>query len=247
MWSHLGRSRLFWKFSASYLAIVLFTAMIIGALVAWRIEQAALQEGVDVLRAKGMLLRELVIPALDHAQDPALQTRVRALGQEIGTRLTVLSVDGTVLADSDDDPSTMANHANRPEVVEAGRRGIGTARRYSGTLRTTMLYLALPVRAGDRLLGYVRASRALSQIDAELHALYLIILFATGIATVAGLLLGLWIAKRLTMTLLTSITTISTTAAQLAATTEVAQAGCGCAVSPWMPPTIFAPRPSRRA
>jgi hypothetical protein len=66
MWSYLGRSRLFWKLSASYLTLVLLTALIIGALVAWRIKQAALQEEVDVLRAKGMLLRELVITALDH-------------------------------------------------------------------------------------------------------------------------------------------------------------------------------------
>ena len=220
MWSYLGRSRLFWKFSASYLALILLTAMITGALVAWRIEQATLQEEVDGLRAKGVLLRELAIPTLDRAQDPALQARVRALGQELGTRLTVLNADGTVLADSDEDPAAMANHAGRTEVVEAGRQGIGTARRYSQTLHTTMLYVALPVRVGDRLLGYVRGARALSQIDAELHALYLIILLAAGIATAVGLLLGLWIAKRLTTTLLESITTITTTAAQLAATTE---------------------------
>jgi two-component system phosphate regulon sensor histidine kinase PhoR len=220
MWSYLGRSRLFWKLSASYLTLVLLTAIIIGALVAWRIKQAALQQEVDVLRGKSTLLRELVTPALDHAQDPALQARVRALARELGTRLTVVTADGTVLADSDENPSTMANHAGRPEIVEAASQGIGTAQRYSQTLRTTMLYLALPVRVGDRLLGYVRASRALSRIDAELRALYLIILLAAAMATAASLLLGLWIAKRLSMTLLTSITTITTTATQLAATTE---------------------------
>jgi methyl-accepting chemotaxis protein len=43
---------------------------------------------------------------------------------------------------------------------------------------------------------------------------------AAGIATVASLLLGLWITRRLTTTVLTSITIITTTATQLAATTE---------------------------
>jgi hypothetical protein len=86
MWSYLRCSRLFWKFSASYFGLILFTAFIIGGLVAWHIKQTVLQEEIDGLRAKSMLVRELAIPALDRAQDPAFQMRMLALGQEIGAR-----------------------------------------------------------------------------------------------------------------------------------------------------------------
>jgi methyl-accepting chemotaxis protein len=220
MLQHLGRSRLFWKLSASYLALTLLTAILIGMLVARHIERTALQEEAHVLQAKAVLLRELVTPALDRAPDPALQVRVRALGQEIGTRLTVIRADGMVIADSDEDPAIMANHASRSEIVEADRQGVGMAQRYSQTVRTTMFYLALPVRIDHRLLGYVRASRALSRIDAELNALRLIVLLAAAMAAAASLSLGLWIAKRLTTTLLTSITAVTTIAAQLAATVD---------------------------
>ena len=142
------------------------------------------------------------------------------MGAEIGTRLTVLRADGTVIADSEEKPSRMQNHGRRPEIVDADRHGLGRAQRYSDTLKTTMMYVALPVRLDQRLLGYVRTSRALSRIETEWHALLLLILPAAGAAAVASLLLGWWLAKRLTTPIITSITALTVTTTQLAATVD---------------------------
>ena len=218
MFSHLRRSQLFRKLLVSYLALTILTVVLIGALVAWRIERAVLQEEAQVLQAKAVLVRELVTPALDQGPDPALQERVQAVGAEIGTRLTVLRADGTVMADSEEEPSRMENHGRRPEIVDADRHGLGRAQRYSDTQQTTMMYVALPVRLDQRLLGYVRVSRALTRIKAEWHALLL--LPAAGAAVVASLLLGWWLAKRLTTPIVTSITALTATTTQLAATVD---------------------------
>ncbi len=142
------------------------------------------------------------------------------VGAEIGTRLTVLRADGTVMADSEEEPSRMENHGRRQEIVDADRHGLGRAQRYSDTQQTTMMYVALPVRLDQRLLGYVRVSRALSRIKAEWHALLLIVLPAGGAAAVASLLLGGWIAKRLTTPIVTSITELTAMTTQLAATVD---------------------------
>jgi hypothetical protein len=218
MFSHLRRSQLFRKLLGGYLALTILTVVLIGALVAWRIERAVLQEEARVLQAKAVLVRELVTPALDQGPDAALQERVRAVGAEIGTRLTVLRADGTVMADSEEEPSKMENHGRRPEIVDADRHGLGRAQRYSDTQQTTMMYVALPVRLEQRLLGYVRVSRALSRIKAEWHALLLLLLPAASAAVVASLLLGWWLAKRLTTPIVTSITALTATTTQLAAT-----------------------------
>jgi Methyl-accepting chemotaxis protein (MCP) signalling domain/Single Cache-like len=220
MFSHLGRSRLFWKLLAGYVAVTLLPVIIIGALMAWRIERAALQEEARGLQAKAVLVRALVTPALAQGGDQPVQGRVRSLGQEIGTRLTVLGADGAVVADSEEEPSRMENHARRPEIIDADRHGLGMAERYSTTLRTKMMYLALPVHLDQRLLGYVRAARALSRIEAEWHALLLIVLLAAGSAMVASLLLGLGLAKRLTTPIVTSITALTAMTTQLAATVD---------------------------
>src|SRR5437763_15435230 len=51
-----------------------------------------------------------------------------------GTRVTVVTKDGLVLADSQSDPHTMENHAQRPEIIEALAQGSGRSIRHSATI-----------------------------------------------------------------------------------------------------------------
>lgn len=88
----------------------------------------------------------LTISALrDTEPGPAMQETVRQLGRASSVRLTVIDANGVVLADSEADPATMENHADRPEVVEALRGSTGTAQRQSETLGQPFLYVAVPV------------------------------------------------------------------------------------------------------
>src|SRR5256886_11002863 len=49
-------------------------------------------------------------------------------------RVTVINADGQVLADSQSDPSTMENHAGRPEIRDAFAKGDGQSIRHSVTI-----------------------------------------------------------------------------------------------------------------
>jgi two-component system, OmpR family, phosphate regulon sensor histidine kinase PhoR len=60
-----------------------------------------------------------------------------------GTRVTVISSDGRVLAESQSDPRTMENHAGRPEIQEALAKGEGRSIRHSVTLNREFLYYAV--------------------------------------------------------------------------------------------------------
>ena len=70
-------------------------------------------------------------------------------------RITLIAQDGTVLYDSEADESTMNNHANREEIVEAQENGYGEASRLSSTLDVTTIYYAVRLSNGDvvRLSG----------------------------------------------------------------------------------------------
>ncbi len=70
---------------------------------------------------------------------------VGALAQDFDARITVIGPDGTVVADSEVDPATMANHSTRPEVVEALHTGRGSAQRRSETTSTDFMYVAVPM------------------------------------------------------------------------------------------------------
>lgn len=77
------------------------------------------------------------------------------------TRVTLVADDGTVLYDSDESPSDMANHADRPEIAEALADGDGISERSSSTMGETMLYNAVRlddgsvIRLSKRQEGYI--------------------------------------------------------------------------------------------
>jgi len=76
---------------------------------------------------------------------PHLGDWVREAAARAQTRVTVIDPQGAVLADSDHNPETMDNHANRPEVRQARQGYVGTAIRHSATLNRDLCYVALPV------------------------------------------------------------------------------------------------------
>lgn len=78
--------------------------------------------------------------------------RLEAFTDRDSSRVTLIKSDGTVIADSDADPKTLDNHLSRKEVKEAAQTGTGYAKRYSRTLKKTMLYVACSSDHGDMVL-----------------------------------------------------------------------------------------------
>ena len=103
-------------------------------------------------------------------------------------RLTIIDTDGTVLADTDADASTLEDHNDRPEVAQADLTGWGEAVRQSDTMGTSMLYVAK--RFADGMTG--RASMPLSSINS-------LVMGGVGgflIASAAALLLAYLLSRR---------------------------------------------------
>jgi two-component system phosphate regulon sensor histidine kinase PhoR len=90
----------------------------------------------------------------------------REEGQAAGARATVIDPTGKVLADSEADPSTMENHAHRPEFVAALAGKVGMDERSSRTLSIPFVYVAAPVSGGA-----VRLAFPLTEIEATARPL----------------------------------------------------------------------------
>lgn len=212
----LFRSRFLWKLYIGYCLLILLTAGSVGLLVALRIDRESLATTDQRLLSEALLLRDIATEALVCAGDddcdapstvipshPPLQERITLLGQGTGTRMTIIAVDGTVLADSHKDPLGMGSHSQRPEVLIARDEGRGAAIRYSSTLKQRMRYLALSVDTGDNnVTGYVRTALPLVTLGDRLTNLRASVLFAMAIATVFALILGLIHARRVSHPLL---------------------------------------------
>ncbi len=96
------------------------------------------------------------------------------IGGALTARVTIIAPDGTVVGDSQVSPENLAeleNHLDRPEVQESLKTGQGTSIRYSATLRTDMLYVALPLSGIDEG-GIIRLALPLSAIHKAMTAMH---------------------------------------------------------------------------
>src|SRR6516162_2900267 len=106
----MWHSRIFWRLFLASGTLIVVAIGILGFVIMGRIERHSLELITDTLQARSSLVREVV----RHRPVEEFQDRITALGHEIGTRITLIAADGTVLADSQVDPANMQNHGNRP-------------------------------------------------------------------------------------------------------------------------------------
>lgn len=66
-------------------------------------------------------------------------------------RITLISPDGDVIADTSADESKLDDHSGRQEVADAMKNGQGTSIRYSGTLAEKTVYYAMKMNDGNIL------------------------------------------------------------------------------------------------
>ena len=202
---------MFWRLAISYVLLVLAAVGLLGAAVLDRVERHVLGQTEDGLRAKAALVREAVrgVPSGEPAR---LQERVVALRPGAAARITLLADDGRVLADSDDDPARMENHADRPEVRQAREAGVGTTTRFSQTRHQPLMYVAI-VADGDGGVGFVRVAIPLEDVRDELARLRVLVWTAALLTGAAASALALWLARRVTRPL----KTLAAAAGQIAA------------------------------
>lgn len=176
------------------LAGALSIALVLAAAWTWSLYGPLASEVTE--RETGYLIgsaRSAALLVSETDGDP--QETARRLGAETGVRITVVASDGTVIADSEEEPSNLENHAERPEVSAALAGREGTDIRRSDTQDVDRLYVAVPaVVAGQRVA--VRASTSLAAVNALTDELRTTGLILLAIGTLGAVLL----AWRLTAT-----------------------------------------------
>jgi two-component system phosphate regulon sensor histidine kinase PhoR len=191
----MWRSRIFWRLFGTFGLLLLASMALLGVVLARRVEQHYQKQIRDNLLTRAVLVQE-AFQDWSPERLSALRQRVTALGREIGTRITLLDKDGNVLADSDEDPDVMENHAHRPEVEVAAKMGFGMETRFSTTLGRRMTYAARLSETGSGLVRYVRVALPTDDVEAQLAGLDRIVWSAAAVTAAAAMGLALWLARR---------------------------------------------------
>ncbi len=187
------RLNLFWKLGFAFFALLIAVLLPVEFYA-----ERALRRGYE--RAGFEELAAIARVALAHPPQPAdLIFQVPAKSAPLldwvaqlaasGIRVTVIASDGRVLADSQADPSTMENHAGRPEIQDAFAKGNGQSIRRSATINRDLLYYAVrqPVPGGTPVV--LRFALPLQTVDEvlwefrkRLWLASLVVLLVTGAA-----------------------------------------------------------------
>jgi two-component system phosphate regulon sensor histidine kinase PhoR len=113
-------------------------------------------------------------------------------------RVTVIDPQGVVLADSDQEPQSMENHANRPEIQAAYMNRVGTAIRRSATLGRDLCYLAVPLQYQGRSGYALRVALPLEHLDAAIAEVRWRILTASLVAAFVALFIAYFFSRSFT-------------------------------------------------
>jgi two-component system phosphate regulon sensor histidine kinase PhoR len=190
----MWRSWMFWRLFALYAGVSLGAIALLGIVVEFQVERYLEQQVEEILQTRAILVEEAVRGRPIEPRGD-LQARTVALAREIATRITLLDRDGVVLADSDEDPAQMENHAGRPEVQAARAGRFGSASRFSTTVNQWMLYLALRADGAGPGVAFVRVALPLTRVQAQVTALRRLVLTAAGLTGLAILALSFYGAR----------------------------------------------------
>lgn len=192
----MARKRFMFQILPAFMAITFLSLVLLAYVAARTIETIETEQAGQELAARASLFRTLIESRPEAAGNEGLQALCERLGSESRTRLTVIAPDGTVLADSNEKPESMDNHAARPEVARAMKGLTGESTRFSYTVNEKMIYLAMPAgTAPDSVI--IRASFPLTSVDATIGTIYRRMGGAVLIVTLCAALLSWAVSRRL--------------------------------------------------
>jgi two-component system, OmpR family, phosphate regulon sensor histidine kinase PhoR len=185
-----------WRIAIPFIILIVASMGVLGIYLTNSVRNSQLDNLRFHLEQEARITAEASLPSL-LGQGNSPDTLSKKLGKEIDSRVTIIAPDGTVLGDSIEDPSTMENHAARPEVKDALSSGIGESTRYSTTLKEQMMYIAVPVTSQEKLLGIARVALPITNVENSVNHITRVIILATVIITILAVLAA-WLIARVT-------------------------------------------------
>ncbi len=152
----------------------------------------------DNLRRAALMMADSINRLPDPSDAATVDALCKSKGTSAGYRFTVVLNSGRVIGDTDENPQIMDNHYQRPEIRQllgAPLDAVGWSDRRSGTVRMTMMYVAVVWHQRGERLGFVRAARPMGDVDLALirqrvrvlyAGLWMSVIVIIGSAVIAG-------------------------------------------------------------
>ncbi len=146
--------------------IVIFSILflIVGAIVYYWTKEFYISQTRDAL------LNNIAIISFDLNEEFNLDTLATKIKDELNLRVTIISQEGRVIAESHKDKTKMDNHKYRDEIIQARDEKFGYKIRHSDTIDTDLLYIAKRYSLYNGYI-YIRLSTELKNINEQILSL----------------------------------------------------------------------------
>lgn len=203
----LKQKRLFWQLFPLILAIILISIAMVSWYGSRSIDSFYIEESGSDLENRANLISSHVLELLNSEDIESLRAYSIESGRASATRITVIGLEGSVLADTNENPDSMDNHRSRPEIDQAFDGLPGRSLRFSNTLGERMLYSAIPLIANERnwrekgesgkVVAVLRLSMPVTAIDVALKTINMKILGGTALAVIIAFAVTLLVCKNI--------------------------------------------------
>ncbi|HOJ70742.1 MAG TPA: ATP-binding protein [Syntrophorhabdaceae bacterium] len=189
------RISIFTKNMGAFLIVVLLLGLSMPFIAFKTIKQHYIATFTDNLKNMTLLLRPEITDFFRTRKLKEMDNYVKSFKHNVNMRITVMDSDGLVIADSEKDPRVMENHRMRPEFIDAVSGRIGKSMRFSVTVEEKMLYVAVPIVADGKIIGVLRISEFLKDIENLLNDLRNKIIWLTLITATFAFIITLIISR----------------------------------------------------
>ena len=200
--AHLVRARIAVKLVLTLVGFVAVTTLAAGLYLTRALDRFAVESlQARLATAGGLLHDETRALVRRRAGLDEMAAFTRQAARLTDSRVTVMGLDGWVLGDSEvaaGDLGRLENHAARPEMQAALAGDIGHDLRTSVSIQTPLMYVALPVRDGERVVGVLRLALPLAAVTSSYAQLHRVMLAGGLIALAVAFGIGIFVAGRVT-------------------------------------------------
>ena len=195
-----------WRFIVPFVVIIVLSTTLLSIFLSNRYTNAYYEDTRSHLVSNAELL------AAEISENPSILVNEGGLqrislryAENLSVRVTIIAVDGKVLAESEVNPDSMVNHLNRPEVQQVVNGEEGYNIRYSSTLKMQMMYVAVGLRNGNQLEAIIRLARPLSEVEPRVKEIQRTLIFG-GIAALLAAFFATFLAANKTTQPLVKLT-----------------------------------------
>lgn len=203
------KKKLIWQIFPSFLIITLLSISVVASYSTRSFKTFFLQNSEKELTSRARLLQEYFTDKFEPVRPDVpsgisliseykhIDDHCKTIGEKTGTRVTIILPSGVVIGDSDGEVALMENHMKRPEIINALKNQTGVAIRYSATLDSNMMYIALPVLKDGTVVAVVRTAVSTATIDKEINHVRNNILAAMFFTILIAAVVSLFVSRRI--------------------------------------------------